>query len=316
MKQTGSRSPYDESMWYALYKTLTSPYLRPVTLRCIATIAYNFFLRQYRAAYLPGRAPVSSVDHPLDRKIPFTPSWVTIYLDFVPFWMRMVSFLLRNYKRTAHEAVIDFVSSMGELYKFAAGVYQKNFSTTARPFYIARPRFFAIHLLDPHLMCIPSLHVMIAIRTYTKFRQIMRTLGDEQKFAAQIEEMRQGALAISRAILYIKQHSINCVSAALYAMCCFDPDLFTAEDAQAFTAELFNGAVPAAGNSKGKIANLLVRPASAPSCTIAADDIAEIQEHVIRLFRRFMSEKQEAENWDEPLLQFLREMPQKIRLQD
>ena len=301
-----SASVYDETVAYAFYRAMTLPDLRPVTLKCIASIFYNFFFRQFRAAYLPGRAPVSQVDLPLDKKIPFTPSWVTIYLDFVPFWIRMVAFLLRKYGRKAHNALMDFISSMGKLYAYAAGVYKKNFSTTVRPFYIARPRFFLIHMVDPHLMCIPSLHVMIAIRTYTKFMQIMKGFGDDKTCAAQIEEIRQGALAITRAILYIKQHSINCISAALYAMTCYDPELFTQEDAEAFTAELFSGKQPKAEPGRKLIAE---HPASAPRSTIKADDANEIQGHIIGLFRRFLSEKKETENWDEPLMKFLREMP-------
>jgi hypothetical protein len=283
--------------------------MRPVVIKCIATIVSNFFLRQYRAALMPGRVPVSKADHPLDEKIPFNPSWVTIYLDFVTFWVRMVSYLLRSYGRRAHNAVTNFISTMGKLYEYAADVYRRNFSTTKRPFYIARPRFFLIHLVDPHLMCIPSLHVMIAIRTYTQFTRIMRGLNEDKKRAAQIEEMRQGALAISRAILYVKQHSVNCVSAALYAMCRFDPDHFTPEEAEAFAVELFSGKPPAANPGQKKASNYAVRPAAAPLGTIKAEHAAEIQEHVIRLFRRFMSDNSGTEYWGAPLLQFLREMP-------
>jgi len=328
MKNSGRTSVYDESAAYTYYKTLSLSRMRPFALRCVASIFYNFFFRQYRAAFLPGRVPVSAVDHPLDKKIPFEPSWVTIYLDFVNFWIRVVSFLLRNYGRKAYDAAIDFISSMGKLYQFAAGVYKKNFSTTKRPFYISRSKFLIIHLVDPHLMCIPSLHVMIAIRTYTKFRQLLRGLGDEEKFAPQIEELRQGALAISRAILYIKQHSINCISAALYAMCCFDPQLFTQQDAEAFIVDLMTGTAPAAPPREKQPVNYAVRPDAAPPCTIRKEDIAEIQNHITRLFRRFISEKTAAGNcaagnntakngaaeygpeyWGNPLLKFLREMP-------
>ena len=311
MKKSGSNSVYDESVVYGFYKNLSSARMRPATIGCIRSIFLNFFFRQYRAAYLGSRSPVSWVDHPLDEKILFTPSWVSIYLDFVPFWVRMVSFVLKNYKRKAHNVIIDFISSMGKLYAYAAGVYQKNFSTTRRPFYIARPRFFLIHLVDPHLMCIPSLHVMIAIRTYTKFAQIIRNFGDDKTFAAQIEEMRQGALSISRAILYIKQHSINCISAALYAMCCFDPGLFTPEQAEAFTVDLFTGKRPQADSASKRRSNHAVRPAAAPSGTISENDAQEIQKHVIMLFRRFLSDKKNSGPWDKPLLNFLDEMPKK-----
>jgi hypothetical protein len=306
MNKRGSKSIYDESAAYAYYKTLATPALRSTTIRCIATIFYNFFFRQYRAAYLPGRVPVSKVDHPFDKKIPFAPSWVTIYLDFTAFWTRIVSFLLRQYGRRAIASVKDFISSMGSLYIFAAGVYKKNFSTTKRPFYVARPRFFLIHLVDPHLMCIPSLHVMIVIRTYTKFTQIMKALGEYDKFAPQIEELKRGAQAISRAILFVKQHSINCVSAALYAMTCFSPELFPPEEAEAFAAQVFSQeAAPPAPRPPKAPANYAVRPAAAPRIKIPQEDAQVILEYVIRLYRQFLSEKESSKTWEEPLLKFM-----------
>ena len=70
----------------------------------------------------------------------------------------------------------DFIYTMGDLYAFAAEVYKRNMSTTKRPFYIARPRFFVIHMLDPHLMCIPSLHVMVVIHTYLQFIEAAKKL--------------------------------------------------------------------------------------------------------------------------------------------
>ena len=311
MKKLVRKSVYDASVAYAFYKTLSSPRIRPTAIKCIASIFYNFFFRQFKAVFLPGRAPVSKVDHPLDEKIPFTPSWVRIYLDFTAFWVRVVSFLLRNYGGKARTEVIRFIRSIDELYAFAAGIYQKNFSTTKRPFYIARPRFFIIHLVDPHLMCIPSLHVMIAIWTWIKFTRIMRNLGEEKKLAPQIEEMRQGALAISRAILYVKQHSINCIPATLYAMTCFDPALWTAADAEAFTIELLGGKRRTTETFLKKPVNYGVRPAAAPGDAIKADDALKIQNHIISLFRRFLSEKKDTEYWGAPLLKFLKEIREK-----
>jgi hypothetical protein len=307
MDKRGSKSIYDESAAYAYYKTLATPALRWTTLRCIATIFYNFFFRQYRAAFLPGRVPVSKVDHPLDMKIPFAPSWVTIYLDFTAFWTRIITFLLRQYGRRALESVKEFISSMGDLYAFAAETYKKNFSTTKRPFYIARPRFFLIHLVDPHLMCIPSLHVMIVIRTYTKFTQIMKALGEYENFVSQIEELKRGAHAISRAILFVKQHSINCISAALYAMTCFSPELFPPEEAEAFAVQVFTQETRPSSLRQAKgLANCAVRPAAAPKMKIPREDAQVILEHVIRLYRQFLSEKENSKTWEEPLLNFMR----------
>jgi hypothetical protein len=241
---------------------------------------YNFFFLQYKAALLPGRIPVTPVDHPLDKEIPFTPKWVTVYLDFVAFWVRMLGFLLTQHGRRAAGPVVDFLDTMGKLYVFAAEIYTKNLSTTDRPRYYGRPRFVLIHGVDPHLMCIPSLHVMVVIRTYTKFRTIIRSLKDEERFAPQIEELRQGALNITEAILYVKQHSVNCVSAAMYAMSRFDPSLFSEEEACDFAAALFT------------------RPGSPKQSET-------IRVYIVERYKQFLEEGKKGTDWKAPLLAFL-----------
>jgi hypothetical protein len=246
---------------------------------------YHFFFLQYKAALFPGRVPISRVDHPLDMKIPFTPKWVAVYLDFVAFWVRILGFLLKRYRRGALEHVKDFLTDMGKIYGFAAEVYTKNLSTTVRPRYLARPRFLLIHIVDPHLMCIPSLHVMVVILSYTKFARILHSLGDEQNCEGRLEEIRQGAFAITEAILYVKQHSVNCVAAAMYAMTCFNPRLFPPEEAEDFVSHLF---------------------VSAPARL--KTDAPEIRSHILNLYAHFLREGESAASWEEPLLSFLRVM--------
>jgi hypothetical protein len=305
-------SVYDETPVYACIKTLSIFSLRPAAIRCIISIFYNFFFRQYRAAWMPGRAPVSRVDHPLDLKIPFVPAWINIYLDFIAFWIRMLSFLLRTYRRRAYPAVGEFLTAIGSLYRFAAEVYQKNFSTTNRPFYIARPRFFLVHLADPHLMCIPSLHVMVVILTYTRFAAILRSLDETDHCSANIDEMKQGALSIISAILFVKQHSVNCVAAGLYAMTCFDEELFPPQEAEAFTALLFSEPPPIPFSPEERLPqNYRLRPRAAPRTKLPAADAAEIKNHIINLYRRFLAEGKTAHNWTEPLLRFLQQSPKK-----
>jgi hypothetical protein len=297
-------SVYGEKSIYAIFKSIFTPALRPASCKCIPSIFYNFFFRQYRAAFLHGRIPITKVDHPLDEKIPFSPMWVTIYLDFVNYWIRMLSFFLRRYGRRAYESAADFIQSIGDLYAYAAEVYSKNLSTTKRPFYIARPRFFLIHLADPHLMCIPSLHVMVAIRAYTMFAEIVKKLGEDEKLKDQILEMKQGALSITQAILFVKQHSVNCIPAALYAMTCFSPDLFPIEEAETFTELLFSPVPRSAKAPK----NCRVHPSDAPSTKISEADRAEIKSYILSLYRRFLEEGKTAKFWGEPLVNFLREM--------
>ena len=197
---------------------------------------------------------------------------------------------------------------MGRLYKYAAVVYMKNLTTTKRPFYIARPRFFVIHLLDPHLMCIPSLHVMVVIHTYTMFAAIARELGEEEKLKEHILELRQGALAISQAVLFVKQHSVNCIPAALYAMTCYTPALFPPEEAAAFTEQLFSPAPAAESTPAGAdiARKRRMHPSAAPAVKIPPEDQAQIKSHILNQYRQYLAEKKSDELWDEPILKFLR----------
>jgi hypothetical protein len=246
----------------------------------VGSIFKNFFFLQYRAALLPGLIPVSPVDHPLDEKIPFVPRLAGVYLDFTAFWIRAAGFLLRRFGRKIQAPLRDFIASMGELYTFAAQVYRKNLSTTRRPFYVARPRFLLIHCFDPHLMCVPSLHVMVVIRTYTWFRSILGALGED--WAPRIEEVYRGSVAITDAILFVKQHSVNCIAAAMYAMTRFDRGLFPPEEGEAFVSRL-------------------LREGPSPDPELRA----LMREHILSLYRRFCAEGEGAPRWETPLLEFL-----------
>jgi hypothetical protein len=296
---------------YAVRKTIFTPFFRPFAFRVVYKIFYNFFYRQFIAAFFPGKIPVSKVDHPLDEKIPFKPTWIKIYIDFTQFWIRVISFYIRRYGRKEYKTVGNFIESVGELYVFAAQVYTKNLSTTKRPFYISNPRFLLIHLADPHLMCVPSLHIMLAVHTYLQFKAIARKNGEEEKLKPQIKEMKQGALAISQAVLFVKQHSVNCIPAALYAMTCFTPDLFPPEEAESFTNQLFSAPPifpPGKNGIHKKIPNCYsVHPAASPKTKIPDEDQALIKSHIISLYNRFMQERDELRPWYEPLVKFLKE---------
>ncbi|MDR2941866.1 MAG: hypothetical protein LBV17_04665 [Treponema sp.] len=293
-------SVYSETSFFAFKKTVYVPSLRRATLKYYLSLFFNFFFFQHRQAFLPGRVPVSNVDHVLDKKIPFTPSWVKIYIDFAKYWIRLLSFILRRYGRKAYAPAGDFISGMADLYTFAAQVYRKNLSTTSRPFYIKRPLFMVIHMLDPHLMCIPSLHVMVVIYTYTMFVKIAKSFGEEEKLKDQILEMKYGALAIVEAILFVKQHSINCIAAALYAMNCYSNELFPMQEAEHFISLLFSK-IPDFG-----VHTKTIHPSYAPKIKLPDAVQNEIREYILNLFECFVSERDPKKSWNEPLLNFLK----------
>ncbi|GHU15196.1 hypothetical protein FACS1894163_01070 [Spirochaetia bacterium] len=234
---------------------------------------------------------MSRVDHDLDKKIPFRADRIGVYHDFTAFWIRSLGFLLEAYGKKApveglatENAIRDFLGSIGAIYAYAAEVYQKNLSTTERPFYLGRPGFLMIHLFDPHLMCIPSLHVMVVVGAYTKFAAILRSLGDGETYAPQIAELKKGALEITETILYVKQHSVNCIAASMYAMTCFNEELFPPSEAKNFVSRLF---------SENPLDD--------------AGDCTKIRNHIEDLYRHFLAERpRENTAWDMPLINFLR----------
>ncbi|MDR2659233.1 MAG: hypothetical protein LBC27_04500 [Spirochaetaceae bacterium] len=254
----------------------------PEHFAMIKSIIYNFFYLQYRARLFPKKAKISWVDHPLDDKIPFTPSWINIYMDFSPFWIRTQAFLAKTFGKAADPYINSFVRGIGELYSFAGLIYKRNLSTTRRPLYLGKPGFVSIHLFDPHLMCIPSLHVMVVIMTYRKIKYVLACLGVEKEYAGQIEDVRRHALDITESILFVKQHSINCIAAALYAMTCYDEQLFPVSEAMDFTNALF------------------IKCESIPAETRAA-----IKKHIFDLYLSFLDARSGGGGWERPLLDFL-----------
>jgi hypothetical protein len=153
---------------------------------------------------------------------------------------------------------------------------------------------------------------MVVILTYTRFTAILRSLGETEQSSAWIDEMKQGALAITHAILFVKQHSVNCIAASLYAMTCFDEKLFPPEEAEVFTALLFDEPPPIPSLAADCLPkNYRMRPWAAPRTKIPAADAAEIKAHIINLYRRFLAEGRTARNWTEPLLRFLQQSPKK-----
>jgi hypothetical protein len=263
--------------------------LWPAAFHCIFTAIRYFFALQYKGAFLRSRLnrfwkkiPVSQVDCPLDRTIPFKPEYISVYMDFATHWIRTQGFLLQMFGRRALPHVRAYIYAISDLYINAAGLYRVNMSTTDRPRYFARFQFISVHILDPHLLCIPSLHVMVAVRTYTIFADILRKLGGTAQFAREIENVRAHSIAITESVLYVKQHSVNCVAAALYAMRRLDPILFPHAEAERFTAALF------------------LHSEFSPA------EQTRLRTHIRDMYEHFFAHGEGEDDWRVPLLEFLR----------
>jgi hypothetical protein len=225
----------------AFFLLVANKKLRLPFLKTVRSIYDNFFrlqrrLRRYERRRR-GRDIAVNVDHPLDKAIPFSPRWAMIYHDFSAFWARAAVYLFRALPTGA--GAVDFIETVDGLYVAAARVYSRRLSTTVRPVYFGNIGCIVIQAFDPHLFCVPSLHVMICIHTWIKARSVLERGGAAEREKAYISHLFEHAVLITESILYMKQHSVNCIAAAMYAVSCFEPDIFTRKEAGVFAAALF-----------------------------------------------------------------------------
>lgn len=257
--------------------------------RFIGGVITNFFLIQQKQKIGSTHIPVVHVDHPLDEKIAFTPGKVKIYLDFVGFFIRIFSMLLKRLGlKTGLKYCADFFDFLTRLYKNAGSVYSQCLTTTDRPHYKKNLRFLVIHLFDPHLLCVPSLHVAIVAGCWAFVRDVFSQkdvfLSDEEKNSI-LEEIYGGAVAIIETVLYVKQHSINCVAAALYMLTFSEgKGFFSAADADKITGDLF-----------------------ALQDNVEASAKDEIRSYISGLYKKLASAGETSSSWQKPVLDFLRQ---------
>ena len=253
------------------------------TLRFVATAAIDFFCLQFRRRFGLLKTKIIHVDSPLDEFIPFKPENIDIYLDFINFWLRPLSLLIALRRKTAAKRISDFLVLINRCYKEASDFYKFRMSTTKRPEGIAHRKFIWIKLLDPHYLCVPSLHVSVVVLTSTYFKRVFK---EEQLSEAEQNfynsEIYAEAMKIAETVLYIKQHSVNCVAAALYMMNCILEGEFSIQDAVDFINNMF----------------------------VNADDITDehkslINEHLNMLFEQLLLEGTSEYDWVTPLKRWI-----------
>ena len=256
-------------------------------LTYLATVFRDFFGLQFAVKFGFKKIPVINVDHPLDAKVPFTPHRVGVYLDFVAFWIRPLGYIRKRYGRKAGVLyTARFLALVDRCYRDAAQVYRFRMTTTKRPKYY-KGKFRIIHLFDPHLLCVPSLHVIVVALAYTFYRVAFEELGmDAEEAKALNEELFAGAVAIGETVLYIKQHSVNCIPAALYALSRVWPEEVTPSNVVEFVNALFAGADD-----------------------VAPVDAALIRSHIMDMYEELFLEGCHDSDWITPLQRWLNRYP-------
>lgn len=220
------------------FVTLTHRITFKTAIGVVWTILRYFFFPQFQTKLFPKTRPVVSVDHPLDASIPFQPEHVGLYLNFIPLWMKSCDQLWRLRGKEALPAMKEYLSFITGLYREAAAVYLTCQTTTARPSY-HKGQFALIHITDPHLHCVPSLHVMIvAFNHFWMARQYAAWSLDDEQSRADLAWIHEQAVSISESVLLVKQHSVNCIPAALLMLSSCGLDI-PRDDLFAFSDELF-----------------------------------------------------------------------------
>lgn len=251
-------------------------------MRTLGAIFSKFFFLQFQTVLFPKIRPVVNVDHQLDKNIPFDPSWVGLYNTFTAFWMKSAGWLLKTFGEQAADDVAAFAEDMFMLYTVTAEVYSKCQSTTTRPGVTANWDFIVIHAFDPHLHCVPSLHVMVCAYVGYKTTELIKKHADNpENYRTEMDWVYKNALEIIESVLLVKQHSVNCIPAGFYMNSVLFEG-FRADWADRFIAEMF------ADDVKG------------------ISKISDIQSHIRRYYDKFIAEYDGGTNRDTVLLDFLK----------
>lgn len=209
----------DLSISRAILLFLIKKETRKTGLIFIGTIATTFFLPQFQGRLKIKKRKVVNVDHELDKLIPFSADYIKIYMGFIPLWIKSIYFIYREFGQRSLPLISQYINTIGQLYKSGFAVSDNCQSTTTRPGSGRNIPLKLIHWADPHLHCVPSLHVMIVCFNHLRIGTIIRELaGGTDGYEAELEYLGNQAVLITNSILFMKQHSINCIPAGLFAL--------------------------------------------------------------------------------------------------
>ena len=208
----------------------------------IFTIIKDFFILQHLQKFHFTKRRIINVDTDIDDKIPFVPQRVFAYLGFVGYFVRPIDMLKKRLGiRKAAPYLCLYLKFLTSVYKNASSIYRFTMTTTTRPRYLKTHKFRTIHFFDPHLLCVPSIHVAISAGVLAWFKQFFKLgLFSQEEATAFLEEIKQQAIAIVESVLFVKQHSVNCIPLALYMLSStMSKSFFSVQDAIDFIDSLF-----------------------------------------------------------------------------
>ena len=252
--------------------------------RLVKTIIKDFFLLQELEQFHIYKIPVINVETELDGQIPFVPEKISDYMTFIDLIINSLDFFKKRlgYKESA-DLANEYMTFVTKLYKNASSIYRFSMTTTNRPKYY-KGKFITVHLFDPHLLCVPSLHVSAASGIYFWFlKNIDRMQLSETEKKQRLSELKTWAIEIIESVLFVKQHSVKCIPAAFYMISVTNGENFISpSEAVNLINELFKD-----------------------SDLISAENKKAVTDHFQYIYERFLLENNYCERWQEPVEKFL-----------
>ena len=286
-KKYSQKSTWDFSSVKPFFYMLLRPRTFISAWKFIFSILRNFFLIQQMQVFHITHRPVINVQNALDDKIPFEPDKVNTYLGFVAFFIKPLDMLQKRlgYVKAA-PYLRQHVKHLAAAYKNASSIYRYSMTTTNRPDYNENVAFKTIHAADPHLLCVPSLHVAICIVIYSCYKAFFKEgILPEEEAQRRLNEIKLRAIAIIESVLFVKQHSVNCIPTAFYMVnAVFGEDFFSAEEAISFFDDIF-----------------------ANSLEITSQVKQEIYEYFTLLFERNFLENSFNDKWQDSIKRWLKD---------
>lgn len=266
------------------------PWATPIaSCKIVYNVCHNFFFLQWRQKFHLTHRPVINVNTKTDEKIPFSPEYVRIYLSFVQFFIKPFDLIYKRLGlikgRKYASRSICFISN---LYKNAASIYKFSMSTTPRPNYKESKEFRTIHGWDPHYLCVPSLHVAIASGVYIWYKQlfqemIQQNLISQEEADRRSQEFRREGISIIESVLFVKQHSVNCIPTALYMVSrTMEENGAKAVNFESYIHDIFAG-----------------------EDSLSPETKKELQEYFSSLYNKLMEEGTHAEQWQTPVKRWI-----------
>lgn len=274
----------DFNPWLAYVHHVFHPVAVFTNFRTFAVILRDFFFLQFFEKLHIFKIPVISVDHELDNKIPFIPKKVDIYLDFINLWVRPLEMLAERLCYWDYgKACKRWMRMFRNLYIQAGKIYYFRLTTTNRPDYNEMREFRQIHAVDPHYLCVPSLHIATISLVFGFYRKFfVENEFTQSEIAKWQTEIYNEAIQIADSVLYVKQHSVNCIPAALYMVVSNFEEYFSADDARKFLDDMFSNPQD-----------------------FAEEDAKEVKDFMKNRFEKYLEEGKTCENWYEPVRNFL-----------